>query len=105
MSGYFLDGSNDGGFTIQPCTFVLLLDVYQISSVCGTCLPASRSSLTFVSFVTAPGVLRLYLTTSCGWSGSVSVPAATRSFDAESSVSTCAPVVTGFAVPVAVEAK
>ena len=33
MSGYFFDASNDGGLTIQPCTFVLPVDAYQISSV------------------------------------------------------------------------
>src|SRR5262245_11807241 len=50
ISGYFFDASNDGGFTIQPCTFVLPVDVYQTSSTFASCLPCSTSPLTSVSF-------------------------------------------------------
>ena len=50
MSGYLFDASNDGGFTIQPCTFVLPVDVYQTSSVFASYLPVRTSPLTSVSF-------------------------------------------------------
>ena len=105
MSGYFFAGSNDGGLTIQPCTLVPPVDVYQISSVFASCLPASRSALTSVNRVTCGVPLRLYFTTSCGRSGSVWVPAATRSRDIESNVRMCVPVVTSFGALPEADAK
>src|SRR3954471_8737668 len=51
ISGYFLVASKPGGFTIQPCTLSPSLDVYQISSVCASSLPANTSSFTDVSCV------------------------------------------------------
>ena len=67
ISGYFFDGSKDGGFTIQPITFVLPVDVYVISSVFASCLPASTSPFTSVSLVICGCARRgCNATTSCG---------------------------------------
>src|SRR6266550_9618687 len=59
MSGYFFDASKDGGFTIHPWTLVLPDEVYQISSIFASCLPASTSPLTSVSVAICAGLLRL----------------------------------------------
>src|SRR4051812_4686450 len=49
MRGYFFDGSNAGGLTIQPWTFRLSLeDSYQISSTFPSSRAPRRSSFTAV---------------------------------------------------------
>ena len=59
MSGYFFAASKSGGFTTQPCTFALPLEVKSISSVFARCLPVNKPALTLVSLVISPGRRRL----------------------------------------------
>src|SRR5437762_10060800 len=99
INGYFFEASNDGGLTTQPWTFVFPVDVYQTSSTFAICFPASTSPFTSVSLVILPGCRRFTRTMSCGCSGSASVPAAFKSCEAESNVSTWVPVVTALTPP------
>ncbi len=103
MSGYFFDGSKPGGFTIQPWIFSPSFDVYQISSVCASSLPASTSSFTAVSCVNVDAVPvfgTANVTTSFGLVGVERMPTATPVLPTLVTVSTCLPLVTGWNCPV-----
>jgi len=80
ISGYFLVASKFGGFTIQPWILRPSFDVYQISSVWASSLPASTSSLMFVSCVivdVAPVFGTENVTMSFGLVGVERIPTAT----------------------------
>ncbi len=105
MSGYFFDGSKPAGFTTQPCTFSPSFDVYQISSVCASALPASTSSFTAVSWVNVEAVPVFGTTndtTSFGLVGVDRMPTATPVLPTAFTVNTCLPLVTGWNCPVVV---
>src|SRR3954469_6025226 len=98
MSGYFFDASKPGGLTIQPWILSPSFDVYQISSVCASCFPASTSSFTAVSCANVDAVPVFgseKLTMSFGLVGVERMPTASPVFPTLDTVNTCLPDVTG----------
>ncbi len=75
--GYFRVGSKSGGLMIQPWTLKPSTDVYQISSVAPSRLPASRSALMSVTWRGVWGCARSNTTMLPGSVAVVRVAAAT----------------------------
>src|SRR4026209_2221987 len=66
ISGYFREGSKEGGLTTQPCTLAPPLEVYQSSSTSPSRVPLNRSALTSVSCSSWAGRLSSKRTISVG---------------------------------------